>query len=49
MLRRLRSLFATREPLSPYLHTHLDDNGETYVCDESACRPRRASPFLFLR
>jgi hypothetical protein len=47
MIRLFKNLLA-REPLPPYVHFHLDDDGRQVWCDESACRPKsRPEALLF--
>lgn len=46
MITFLTKLFTRRDDdIPPYFHTHLDDHGRPYLCDESFCSPRAYSVF----
>jgi len=51
MLRQLRALLRFESPLPAQIHTHLDDGGRAFYCDETRCRPKpeRPLPHLLLR
>lgn len=48
MLRQLRALLRFESPLPTQLHTHLDDEGREFFCDETRCRPKPEQPLRYL-
>lgn len=39
MFKHLKAFFAPRHELPPYVHFHLDDDGQRVFCDASSCHP----------